>query len=136
MARDRYGVFIAASCATIPYVADAFLAEAMAMKSRLILAESLGYTSIQIESDALEVVNACSGQERMWSEATAIYADCFIIAGMIGNVEFTHCRWEANEAAHNLAKFSYENNVSCNWVDEPPDFLINSLVNEDRKSVV
>lgn len=28
-----------------------------------------------------------------------------------------------------LAKFAYDNDASCSWVDEPPDFLVNTPVN-------
>lgn len=41
------------------------------------------------------------------------------MAGMIGS----------NEVAHTLAKSAYDNRLSCNWVDEPPNFLINALSN-------
>lgn len=50
------GTFIAASCKTIPYVAKASLAEAISVKNGLRLAESLGYTKVQIEADALEEI--------------------------------------------------------------------------------
>ena len=60
----------------------------------------------------------------------AIYADCFILAGMIGSVEFMHCVRETNEVAHSLAKYAYDSNSSCKWVDEPPDFLVNAIAND------
>lgn len=112
-------MFIAASCSLIPHVSDAHTAETLALKHGLMLANDLGFHSIQIESDSIEVINACSGQERIWSGASAVYAECFIMAGMIGSVHFMHCNREANVVAHNLAKFAYDRNETCNWVDEP-----------------
>ena len=94
--RDSYGVFIAAACSLLPHVPDAYTAEILAMKQCLMLANEMGLHSIQIESDSVEVINACSGQDRIWNEASAIYADCFILAGMIVSVQFSHCFREAN----------------------------------------
>ena len=112
-------MFLAASCYPIPYISDACSAEVLAMYHGLLLANDMGYHSIQIESDSTEVINACVGHDRIWSETSAIYADCFILAGMIGSVEFMHCVRETNEVAHSLAKYAYDSNISCNWADDP-----------------
>jgi hypothetical protein len=42
----------------------------------------------------------------------------------IGNVDFKH--WEANHAA----RVCFSDNNSCNWVDEPPIFLLSELLND------
>lgn len=94
------------------------------MKHGLILANILDVHAIQIESDSSEVINACAGQDIIWSEAVAVYAECFITAGMIGSMEFLYCIREANEVAYNLTKFANDNNLSCNWVDEPWTFWL------------
>lgn len=39
-------------------------------------------------------------------------------------------RRETNEVAHILAKYAFENEVSISWVDEPPDLLVNAIVND------
>ena len=77
----------------------------------------------------MEVISACTGQESIWNEASTIYGKCFIMAGMIGSVHYLHCVREVNEVAHSLVKFAFDNNVSCNWVDEPPNFLVFALAN-------
>ena len=41
-----------------------------------------------------------------------------------------HCVRETNEVAHSLAKYAYDSNSSCKWVDEPPDFLVNAIAND------
>lgn len=71
-----------------PYVTETATAEAIAMKHGLILANSLLHNSIQVEADAVEVVNACACLGRIWGEAKAIFANCFVTVGMIGNVKF------------------------------------------------
>lgn len=59
----------------------------------------------------MEVISSCTGQERIWNEASAIYAKCFVMAGMIVSVHYLHCVREVNNIAHSLAKFAFDNNV-------------------------
>jgi ribonuclease HI len=100
------------------------MAEALAMLHGLNLANSLGYTAIEAESDSLEVIHLCAGEARIWNEATAIYADIMAKAGLIAKVEFTYCRREINTVAHGLARDCFNSRISCNWVEEPPSFLV------------
>jgi hypothetical protein len=69
------------------------MAESYAMRDGLELAKVMGCTSIKAESDSLEVIEYCLGNEQLWNEETAIFADCFNIIGQIGNVEFTHRKY-------------------------------------------
>jgi hypothetical protein len=52
------------------------------------------------------------------------------VAGSIGVVEFVHCRREMNRVAHDIARHSYNLNSRCNWVDEPPSFLLQPLLDD------
>jgi hypothetical protein len=36
----------------------------------------------------MEVINLCSGDERIWGPTMAIFANCFISMGRTGMVEF------------------------------------------------
>lgn len=83
-----------------------------------------------MESDSLEVINLCSGNERIWNMATAVYADIIMKAGVIGDVEFNHCGRDNNKVAHSLARECFNSKLSCNWVDEPPSFLLQPLLND------
>lgn len=58
---DGYDVFLAALCSQIPCVTDAHIAESITMKHGLLIVNSLGFNYIQIESDSIEVINACVG---------------------------------------------------------------------------
>lgn len=60
--RDVHGVFVAAACSHICHVTDAHTAESAAMKQGLLVANTLAFHSIQIESDSVEVINGCMGQ--------------------------------------------------------------------------
>jgi ribonuclease HI len=128
--RNNQGVFVAASSSFIPHVSSATMAEALAMLHGLLFAHSLGYHDIVAESDSLEVINLCSGEDRIWNEATAVYADILSCVGAIGKVEFIHCVRDLNKVAHSLARDCYNSRVTCNWVDEPPSFILDSLLND------
>jgi ribonuclease HI len=130
VARDSLGKFIAASTVYLPSVASAAAAEAMAMREGLSLATRLGCSNVLMESDSTETVDACSGDEPWWGESSAIFADCVDLAALVGNVSFKHCPREANEAAHELARVCFSSISSCNWVDEPPSFLLEKLIND------
>jgi ribonuclease HI len=97
--RNNQGIFLAASTTFLPHVSLASMAEATAMLHRLTLANSLGYSDVEAESDSLEVIQLCGGMERIWIDASAIYDDILNQAGSI--------------AAHELAR----NCFTSNWVD-------------------
>jgi ribonuclease HI len=128
--RDSTGAFVAASSKFIPHVATAGMAEALAMCHGLELAVSIGANALEAQSDSTEVIYYCLGQERMWNEATAVYADCLENAGIIGKVEFTHCSRDVNMVAHEIARSCLISKISCNWVDEPPSFILERIVND------
>jgi ribonuclease HI len=128
--RDYQGTFVGAKCVLIPHVSSPATAEAIAMKEGLLLAISMGCNTIIAESDAIEVIEACTGKEIWWNEAASIFADIVDSTTTIGEVTFKHCPREANNVAHELAKFSFLNKNSCNWASEPPSFLLNSLISD------
>ena len=106
------------------------MAESLAMLHGLQLANNLGYNRIQAESDNLEVIQLCSGEERFWNEATTVYTDIIAVAASIGNVSFSHCKRVVNEVAHELGKVCFTDKTSCIWDDEPPRFLLDKLLND------
>jgi hypothetical protein len=130
VARDSLGKFIAASTVYLPSVASAAAAEAMAMRDGLSLATRLGCNNVLMEFDSTETVDACLGDEPWWGESSAIFVDYVDLAALVGNVSFKHCPREANEAAHELARVCFASISFCNWVDEPPSFLLEKLIND------
>jgi ribonuclease HI len=128
--RDYQGQFIAASCKFIPHLTSAMMAEAMAMKEGLSLANSKGCSSVIAEGDSMETIQACTGSDVWWTKPAAIYADCVDLATQIGQVSFNHCQWEANMCAHVIARKSFNSISSCIWDDDPPRFLVSYLTND------
>jgi ribonuclease HI len=106
------------------------MAEALAMKEGLLLADRMGCNSVIAEGDSTKTIEACTGIETWWSGQAAVYADCLDIATSIGEVLFKSCPSEANQVAHEIARFSFSNNQTCNWVDEPPSFILDRLIND------
>jgi ribonuclease HI len=119
---DYEGHFIATSCFFVPHVATPMMAEAIAMREGLDLANKLSLTRVQVESDSSEVIDACKGDERWWNEASIVFAGCVDVVTTIGDVSFSHCPRKANKVAHELARFCFSNSLSCNWIDEPLGF--------------
>jgi ribonuclease HI len=128
--RDCEGKFVAASSTFLANIDSAVTAEAYAMREGLKLSSEMGCNNIIMESDSLETIEACSGENTWWNAPSAIYADCVDYATNIGNVRYRFCHREANEVAHELARECFCNKVNCNWVDEPPSFILAKLIND------
>ena len=114
----------------LPHVASAAMAKTMAMREGLSFVNSLCHNVVQAESDSMETIEACSGDESWWNEPAAIFADCVDIMLQIGTASYKHCPREANKVSHDLASYSYSNKFTCNWIDDIPSFLLSSLVND------
>jgi hypothetical protein len=84
--RDYEGWFIVASTIYLPTVASAAVAGAMATHEGLALANRLGCNSVLAESDCMETIQACTGEESRSGESSAIFIDCVGIAALIGRV--------------------------------------------------
>jgi ribonuclease HI len=100
------------------------------MRDGLELAIKLGCNRVQAESDSTEVVEACNGGDRWWSEESAVFADCVDLASSIGVVSFRHCPRDANEVAHVLARAAFDSGSSGFWEGEPPEVIVSHLVND------
>jgi hypothetical protein len=94
------------------------------------LASRLGCSAIHAESDSSDTIEACTGTDTWWSQSVAIYADCTDLATEIGEVKFSHISREANKVAHELARQCFIDKSDCNWVDEPPSFVLGSFIND------
>jgi hypothetical protein len=94
------------------------------------LALEIGCNRLVAESDSFETIEACTGETRWWNESSAIFAECVDMIPFIGTISFKFCLREANQVVHEIARFCFSTNVSCNWVYEPPSFIFDSLIND------
>jgi ribonuclease HI len=106
------------------------MAEVLAMLHGLMVANSLGFNDVDAESDSLEVIQLCSSAMWIWHDATAIYADILNQARSIEVVFFSHCGRDTNTVAHELARNCLSSNLVYNWIEEPPSFFLQTLLND------
>ena len=109
---------------------DAATMEATAMRDGLSLANTFGFHNIEAESDSTQVIDFCTGQSHWWDAAAAIFAECVDLTTSIGKVKFKHCPRIANSVAHELDSYSFCNNNSIRWINEPLGWLIGTLVKD------
>ena len=128
--RDYRGQCIAASQKFLPYVVDAPMAEAYALREGLVLAQHIAINNFVLQTDCTQVVEIMRDDGFCATAAAVIYDDCRIMWSGFDRVEVEHCHREANQVAHELARDSFETSNSCIWVDEPPSFIISKLAND------
>ena len=128
--RDDHGNFIAAQGIYVDRGADVITMEAMAMRDGLMMANSLGFHNVEAESDSLDVINFCTGRLQWWDAVAAIFAECLDTATSIGRVRFKHCLRATNSVAHMIARHSFCNRNSLSWINEPPGWLMSTLVDD------
>lgn len=128
--RNDRGESIAGGAKPVENVLDAATAEAMALRHGLNILEGIGCSPVIVESDSLELINACNGVIELWSPYTAILADCFQISQRIGNISFKHCPREANKTAHNLARLSFDCSSVFMWDGDPPSSVLSDVIND------
>jgi ribonuclease HI len=126
--RDSKGEAIVGGAHPITNITDVTTAEASALRYGLQVLETIGCTPVSMESDSLELVKACNREIDLWSPYTAILSDCFQIAQRIGLVSFLHYPREANKAAHNLARLSYNSNSSFLWDGDHPQSVLSDIL--------
>jgi len=62
--------------------------------------------------------------------SAAIYEECVQLWQEFTSISIEHCNREINKVAHEIARVAFQSKLSCNWVDEPPSFILASLVND------
>jgi hypothetical protein len=126
--RNHHGEVLTSISCFIDHVMDAPLSEALAIKNGLELAGRHGCSMFTVESDCLEIVQACNCDLVIWSPYSSILVECFHFACRIGSVSFTQCPRKANNMAHSLARKSYDTNCVYSWDGDPPKFLLAELI--------
>jgi ribonuclease HI len=122
--RHHKGEAIAGIACTLQNVLSAATAEALALLRGLEFLEELGCFSVIIESDSLDLIQACNGVVEVWSPYSAIMVKCFLKASSMKEVLFQHCNRDANQVAHSLARHVYESKENLVWNGDPPKFIL------------
>ena len=82
--RNDRGEVIAGMASLVNNVLDAAAAESMALVRGLQFLQRLGCSSPIIESDSLELIQACNRKIEVWSPHVAILAESFMTAKFDG----------------------------------------------------
>ena len=127
--RDDKGRFIGGGNGKIDWCADVLMAEALALKFGLSLAQRTGCNRIIINSDNMEVIETMNEGGRSSGAAAAIFDDCFHLACDFPISRFEHCNREANKVAHELAKLARFSFIS-DWFEEPHNAIVPILIND------
>ena len=120
--RDYLGKLSWCKAMKTPGRVHAKVAEALCLKEALSWEKEEGLASVQIESDALMVVNGSLKADVDNSEFGGLLATCRNILLQLQHVSIGHICQEANCVAHYLAKSSFRFNDPIVW-HETPDFL-------------
>ena len=127
--RDDKGRFIAGGNGKIDYCADVLMAEALALKFGLNLAQRAGCNRLIINSDNLEVIETMQDGGQSAGAAAAIFDDCYHYACDFIMTKFEHCNREANKVAHELARLARFFSTS-DWFEEPISEIVMFLTND------
>jgi ribonuclease HI len=128
--RDYRGKFTAAPTKELPFVADAMIVEAYALREGLCLAQHIGCNRFVVQSDNILVVESMRHGGFSATAAATIFRDCNIVTSGFNKVTFEHCPREANSVAHELAKFCFQFSSSCICDGDPPRFILPFLIND------
>ncbi|XBI35119.1 hypothetical protein VPH35_120849 [Triticum aestivum] len=95
------------------------MAEALALKFGLTLAQRAGCNRLIINSDNLEVIETMQDGGQSTSAAAAIFDDCFHYACDFIVTRFEHCNREANRISS-----------TSDWFEEPINEIVLFLTND------
>jgi len=128
--RDHTGSFVIAGARFFENILDAPMAETLALREGIILAQQIGCSKLLIQSDCSEVVETMKQGGFSATSSAAIYEECVQLWQEFTSISIEHCNREINKVAHEIARVAFQSKLSCNWVDEPPSFILASLVND------
>jgi hypothetical protein len=106
------------------------MAEAYALREGLCLAQHIGCSRFIIQSDNIQVVEAMLDGGFSATAAAAIFLDCNFLASGFSKVSYEFCPRESNSVAHELARNCFQTFNSCIWDDDPPSFILTSLIKD------
>ena len=105
----------------LPFVEDAYTAEACALRDGMSLAESMGCNKLIVHSDCSEVIEVMRNGGNTFGPAAAIFEDCIFFCREFTEVIFEHCPREANMAVDRLASRA-DDSIPTVWKEDPPRF--------------
>ena len=98
--RDSSGKFLSAGNNVAGDCVDALMAEAIALRFGLNLAQSFGCSRLIINSDNSDVIAAMQDGGTFSGLAAAIFDDCYHMDRDLSRIHYEHCHREENSIAY------------------------------------
>lgn len=134
VARDYSGIILGTTSIPFPGLFSPRSAEALAFREALVLAANKGFSSIIVEGDSLEVVQALTQDGKTFSDCGSILSDCLELLPLFSSCSFKYVKRSCNRVAHSLAKKSLLGVRSETWGGPVPHFLSNLVLSDVRSS--
>lgn len=132
IARDSRAVFVAGDCRRLRGPSPV-IAEALALREGIVTAHNLGLDRIILESDCLNLVEACKGGKQV-GEAKVIVEDILKLQVTFQSCSFSWCSRNWNKAAHLTANACLHNTLAAGWTFHPP-MPIALALSEDARHI-
>uniref|UniRef100_A0A8I7B0M7 RNase H type-1 domain-containing protein n=1 Tax=Hordeum vulgare subsp. vulgare TaxID=112509 RepID=A0A8I7B0M7_HORVV len=100
------------------------------MRNGLYLATNIGYSSVEIESDCMAMMEAMQSMDDYLGADLAMVLECKQMAMDFTKIYYKHCFREANQVADSLARHSFDSQSSRLWENSTRDFIYLLLVND------
>jgi hypothetical protein len=100
------------------------------LKEGLLLAQQVGASKVILQSDCLMVVETMGNGGFLATSDAAIYDESYSLWREFGDISIEHYQRDANRVAHELARRAFSSKSSCIWVEVPPSFILEDLVND------
>jgi ribonuclease HI len=114
------GEALASFAAPLTHLLNAAMVGASALLKGLEFLEQMGIQSCIIESNSLELIQACNAEVEIWSPSAAILVECFMKAQGFTLICYRHCSREDNQVAHELATVRLDNaHISPTKIGKP-----------------
>ncbi|RXH95171.1 hypothetical protein DVH24_024855 [Malus domestica] len=107
--------------------------KATTIRSTLVWARSRGFQNIIFESDSLQIIEAQKDTSTKLSPVGQITKDIKALFSTINEASFSLSRHQANEVAHQLARYGLVVVDECSLMDSPPNLIIDIRIEDTPK---
>ncbi|XP_050111831.1 uncharacterized protein LOC126590410 [Malus sylvestris] len=125
-------VFVTVHCGSFEDVFSPLQSEAMVVRAGLLWAVDRGFSSLLVETDSLQIVEALMDPCLNLSTIEQIVEDCKELLATVTEATISH---QANATAHHLARTGLSLSHCCEWLDSLPSIIVDLLVEESHSSV-
>ena len=131
VARDHEGRVLAMNSYTRNQISHPTTAETLPAWQAVVLGVQLGATYLDLEGDALEVVQDLNQLNHNWGRNGPVLNDIKILLQNFNAWKVSHVKRGANGAAHCLAKLALSIGVEQTWYDNFP-MVVQEIVSAEQ----